>query len=94
MYNLFTLQSIKIILAVTLSYTAKKTSHIPKFNGTDFIFWKKKMYIVVQVHKLDGILSGTIECPGKLLDDNNAPTINEEGLMKSGLSLSLQLSSS
>jgi hypothetical protein len=66
-------------MAVTLSYTAKKTSCIPKFNSTDFIFWKKQVYIVVQVHKLDGILNGTIECPVQLLDDNNAPTINEEG---------------
>jgi len=61
------------------AYTAKKTSHIPKFNGTDFIFWKKQVYIVVQVHKLDGILNGTIECPVQVLDDDNAPTLNAEG---------------
>lgn len=61
------------------AYTAKKTSHISKFNGTDFIFWKKQVYIVVQVHKLDGILNGTIECPVQVLDDNNAPTLNDEG---------------
>ncbi|KAK4003918.1 hypothetical protein OUZ56_005667 [Daphnia magna] len=50
-----------------------------KFNCADFIFWKKQVYIFVQVHKLDGILNGTIECPVQLLDDNNAPTLNEEG---------------
>ncbi|XP_045028579.1 uncharacterized protein LOC123471394 [Daphnia magna] len=32
-----------------------------------------------RIHKLDGILNGTIECPVQLLDDSNAPTLNEEG---------------
>ena len=66
-------------MAIALAYTAKKTSHIPKFNGTDFIFWKKQVCIVVQVHKLDDVLNGTIECPVQELDGDNASVLNAEG---------------
>jgi hypothetical protein len=66
-------------MAIALAYAAKKTSHIPKFNGTDFIFWKKQVYIVVEVHNLDGVLNGTIECPVQEMDDDNASVLNAEG---------------
>jgi hypothetical protein len=59
-------------VVIALPYTAKKTSQIPKFTVIDFIFWKKQVYIV------DGILNGIIECPAQLLDDNNAPKLNED----------------
>jgi len=59
----------------------KKTSHIEKFNGLDFTFWKKQVLIVLKVHKLDEITLGTITCPvqklnndGSVLLENGIPT--------------------
>ena len=70
--------NLEIIIAVvvgghgTVLYCKENESNSKVYRHR-FHFLEKQVYIVVQVHILDGILNGTIECPAQLLDDNNAP---------------------
>lgn len=63
-----------------MAYNAKKTSHIDKFNGTDFTFWKKQVLIVLKVHKLDKVADGTFICPVQEIDAEGNPLLNEAGV--------------
>jgi hypothetical protein len=63
-----------------MAYNAKKTSHIDKFNGTDFTFWKKQVLIVLKVHKLDKVADGTFLCPVQEIDADGNPLLNEAGV--------------
>lgn len=68
-----------------MAYSSKKTSHIEKFNGTDFPFWKKQVLIVLKVHKLERVTDGTLTCPIQekgdggllILHDDRIPTKQE-----------------
>lgn len=61
-----------------MAYNAKKTSHIDKFNGTDFTFWKKQ--VLIKVHKLDKVADGTFICPVQEIDAEGNPLLNEAGV--------------
>jgi hypothetical protein len=63
-----------------MAYNAKKTSHIDKFNGTDFTFWKKQVLIVLKVHKLDKVADGTFIFPVQEIDAEGNPLLNEAGV--------------
>lgn len=63
-----------------MAYNAKRTSHIEKFNGTDFTFWKKQVLIVLKVHNLDKVIDGTLICPVQVLNAEGNPTLTEAGI--------------
>ena len=59
---------------------SKKTSHIDKFNGTDFPFWKKQVSIALKVHKLEKVVDGTCQCPVQELDEEGHPILDDDGI--------------
>ena len=59
---------------------AQRTSHIEKFNGNDFPFWKKQVTLALRVNKLDKIVDGTLKCPIQQTDDFGQATLTPDGV--------------
>ncbi len=60
--------------------TVTKTSHIDKFNGTDFPIRKKQVFIALKVRKLDKVVDGSYLCPIQQVDDFGNPTLRADGI--------------
>lgn len=45
------------------AYSSKDVSHIKKFDGTDFSFRKFQFELVIEQHKLLGVIKGQEICP-------------------------------
>jgi hypothetical protein len=45
------------------AYSSKDVSHIKKFDGTDFSFWKFQVELVLEQHQLLSVVKGRENCP-------------------------------
>ena len=44
-------------------FSSKDVSHMAKFNGGNFPFWKFQVNLIFEQHKLLGVIDGTENCP-------------------------------
>lgn len=63
-----------------MNSNAQRTSHIEKFNGVDFPFWKKQVTLSLKVIKLNKIVDGTVRCPVQQLNDLGQPLLTQDGI--------------
>jgi len=47
--------------------TAKDVSHIPKFNGSNFSSWRFGLDMLLEQHKLQGIVYRTVRIPAEVI---------------------------
>lgn len=62
------------------TYTSKDVSHIAKFNGTDFSFWKYQVLLVLEQHHLLKVVNGTETCPAPTPDAATGAITNQAAI--------------
>jgi len=53
----------------TAGYSSRDVSHITRFDGTNFPFWKFQLLLAIENHGMEGILKGTEAMPAPAAND-------------------------
>ena len=61
-----------------MSSVSRDTSHIEKFNGTNFPQWKYGVFLLLEQHDLMSLVEGTVLIPTEIKDENGTITNKDE----------------